>query len=99
MITFKEIRARQQKPYKLEEPYYTVTKSYGRYTSIEKTYYDIHGGSFEENVIAFIENMPDALQGYIHTLLSRLPEHQQTMEYKMKCIDYTFYLAFGEFAP
>lgn len=67
-LTLKEIRARQETPYKYEAPYYShPVNGYDKYNSgvYSKSYYDVHGGNFEEDVRAYIAQLPDKLQTWI----------------------------------
>lgn len=68
MITLKEIRKRQETPYAYEMPYYkNNVNDMGRRTSngYSKSYYDIHGGSFYDDILAYIDQLPDSLQIWI----------------------------------
>lgn len=73
MITIKEIKKRQETPYAYELPYYRARGASG-YPSESKSYYDVHGGSFYDDILLYIEQLPQSLRAWVMLRISTAME-------------------------
>ena len=105
MITIKEIKARIELPYKYEAPYYSnPTNGYDRYRGgvYNKTYYDVHGGSMYDDILSYLEQLPDTLRKWIMDRISTAMESGKieyvTNDAIFAYIDIAHFYYYGVFA-